>query len=633
MKATSRMSDSSTNAPCGLVVGTAGHIDHGKTSLVQALTGIDTDRLAEEKRRGISIDLGFAHLTLPDGCRISFIDVPGHERFIKNMLAGVGGIQAVLLIVAADEGVKPQTREHFEICRLLGIQHGIVALTKADLADSDQLAATRLAVEELCAGSFLSGRPMIPVSARTGEGLPQLRAALSCLAKKTVRQTGDGLARLPIDRSFALKGFGTVVTGTLWSGALCVGDYVRLHPDGQEARIRGIQVHGKPVERAQAGERTAVNLTGIEHSEIERGCVLTHRNELASASLADVAVHWLDDADLPAKREQFLLHVGTAEIPANLKIISAGSAEETKGLVTARLWMSQPGLLLPGDRFVLRRPSPARTVAGGTVIDPFPPVRLNRKKAALRLKALAEDSWAKRLSLLIAESPNGRRVPDLIRRTGLSPEQLKSYIDGSADLLFIEQAGRVFRRVWIERQREKLLAVLRGFHAKHPNLPGAPLALARMDLDLSVANAIFANFPAIRFQGDLVSLADHQAQTNPEQTKVLAQIEGAFRQAGFQPPSPLEVLKAAGLDANNGRPLLETLIKSQKLVRLSNDLVFHADVVAHVRRSLAAHKGRRFSVPEFKEWTQISRKYAIPLLEYLDRQHVTRREGDARVVL
>src|SRR5947209_7630759 len=293
------MSDSNMNDPCGLVIGMAGHIDHGKTSLVQALTGIDTDRLAEEKRRGISIDLGFAYLVLPDGGRISFSDVPGHERFIKNMLAGVGGIQAVLLVVAADEGVKPQTREHFEICRLLGINQGIVALTKADLANGDQLIAARLAVEKLCAGSFLSGQLVIAVSSRTGEGLQQLRNALSSLAKQTSRRSSEGMARLPLDRSFASKGFGTVVTGTLWSGELRVGDNVYLHPDKREARIRGLQVHGKPVELAQAGERTAVNLTGVEHSEIQRGFVLTHRDELVSTSLLDVSVQWLDETDVP----------------------------------------------------------------------------------------------------------------------------------------------------------------------------------------------------------------------------------------------------------------------------------------------------------------------------------------------
>ena len=624
------MSDSNTNDLCGLVIGTAGHIDHGKTSLVHALTGIDTDRLAEEKRRGISIDLGFAYLTLPDGCRISFIDVPGHERFIKNMLAGAGGIEAVLLIVAADEGVKPQTREHFEICRLLGVSSGIIALTKTDLAGGDQLTATRLAVEELCAGSFLSGQPVVPVSSRTGEGLQELRNALSDLARRASRRSSEGLPRLPLDRSFAVKGFGTVVTGTLWSGELHVGDTVYLHPEKREARIRGLQVHGNSVEVARAGERTAVNLTGVEHTEIGRGFVLTHRDALASTSLFDASVQWLNEADIPARREQFLLHVGTAEIPVSLKLIAAS---KIKGQTMARLWMSQPGLLLPGDRFVLRRPSPARTVAGGTVIDPFPPARLNRKKSVLRLQTLGEGSWTERLALLVAESGNGRRIPDLVRRTGLSPEQLKSYIAKSDDLLSIELAGRVFSSLWIERQREKLVAVLRGFHTKHPALPGAPIALARMNLEPAIAQAIFANFPAIRIEGETVSLATHKAQVNPEQTKFLAQIEHAFRQGGFQPPSPSDALKAAGTDVSKGRGFLEALIKSQKLVRISEDLVFHADVLAHIRRSLQAHKGRRFSVPEFKEWTQISRKYAIPLLEYLDRQHVTRREGDARVVL
>src|ERR1700761_2200199 len=266
----------STNRSAQVVVGTAGHIDHGKTSLVRALTGIDTDRLAEEKRRGISIDLGFAHLGLPNGPSISFIDVPGHERFIKNMLAGAGGIQAVLLVVSAEESVKPQTREHFEICRLLGIRQGLIALTKSDLATAEQITSTRDDMHRLCAGSFLDAAPIIPVSAVTGAGLDTLKRELASLAERMPARNVGGLARLPIDRSFAVKGFGTVVTGTLWSGALQTGDSVQLHPSNQRARIRGLQTHGKAVDRIVGGQRAAVNLTGADHAAILRGFVLMH---------------------------------------------------------------------------------------------------------------------------------------------------------------------------------------------------------------------------------------------------------------------------------------------------------------------------------------------------------------------
>ena len=302
----------------GLVVGTAGHIDHGKTSLIRALTGIDTDRLAEEKRRGISIDLGFAHLTLPTAQRISFVDVPGHERFIKNMLAGAGGIQAVLLIVAANESVKPQTREHFDICRLLAIEHGLVVLTKIDLATGEQIANARRDVQKLCAGSFLEDAPMVEVSAQDGRELTQLTSELASLAARIPKRDAAGFARLPIDRSFALKGFGTVVTGTLRSGTLRAGDMVQLQPGKREARIRTLQVHGQQVDVAFAGQRTAVNLTGRDHTEIQRGLVLTHRDELEATKLLDVWVDWLHEQDIPPARKEFLLHIGTSETVAML---------------------------------------------------------------------------------------------------------------------------------------------------------------------------------------------------------------------------------------------------------------------------------------------------------------------------
>lgn len=623
------MSDPHTNGPAEIVIGTAGHIDHGKTSLVRALTGIDTDRLAEEKRRGISIDLGFAHLLLPGGRSVSFVDVPGHERFVKNMLAGVGGIQAVLLVVAADESVKPQTREHFDICRLLGIEHGIVVLTKSDLASPEQLRNTRENVKSLCAGSFLDGVPVIPVSAVTGLGLDVLQRELAALPPRTAPRNVQGLARLPIDRSFALKGFGTVVTGTLRSGALRAGDTIRIHPSNQEARIRGLQIHGEPVDRALAGQRSAVNLTGVDHSEILRGFVLTHHDGLQTTKRLDAVVDWIDPAEIPVARRQFLLHIGTAEIPTVLKPLSR--VAETKTLV--RLWLAEPVLGLPGDRFVLRRPSPAQTVAGGSIIDPFPPARLNRARTIARLLALSEADLADRIQILVQESASGRRVPDLVRFTGEPAAEIQATLSRSSSLVFDQGNQRAVSQDWIEQKRRELAAWLAQFHAKNPSLAGAPMSQARMGLDADSAKLVLDRAPGLRVQGDVVSLAAHQAQLSSRETQALSKIEHAFRQAAFQPPSPGEVLQSAGLDPSRARGLLEALIKGQKLVRVSENLIFHAEVIAHVRKSLSLHKGRRFSVPEFKEWTRISRKYAIPLLEYLDHQHVTRREGDARVVL
>ena len=619
------MSDSNMNGPAGLVVGTAGHIDHGKTALIRALTGIDTDRLAEEKRRGISIDLGFAHLTLATGERISFIDVPGHERFIRNMLAGASGIEAVLLIVAADESVKPQTREHFDICRLLSLRRGLIILTKADLVTPEKLVQTKDDVRRLCQGSFLAGAPVLPVSAVTGEGLGELKQELAHLAGNRTQRDHQGLARLPIDRSFALKGFGTVVTGTLWSGILHAGETVQIHPTQREARIRGLQVHGQSVELAMAGQRTAVNLAGIDHSEIKRGFVLTHPQLLETSSTLDAEINWLDDSETPGKREDFLFHLGTSEVTAKLKPLDHDAS-------FARLHLSEGVLALPGDRFVLRKPSPAQTVAGGTITDAFPPRRLSRAKTAARVTLLARTSLDGRIEMLVAESPNGRLLQNLVKVIGAPEAVLRSAVQQNPRLL-LAGGTHILAHEWVRQRREKLIAWLKIFHADHPAAPGAPVAQARLGLDPSLANAVFEDFSGVRVQGDVIALANHRAQFSDLDQQALRKIEQAFRQAGYQPPLPNEVLQRANPDAKKARGLLETLIRTRRLVRISDDLIFHAETIEHLRKSLAARKGSRFSVPEFKNWTNISRKYAIPLLEYLDHQRVTRRDGDGRIVL
>ncbi len=618
------MSDSNMNPPGGLVVGTAGHIDHGKTSLIRALTGIDTDRLREEKQRGISIDLGFAHLTLPGGRPLSFVDVPGHERFIRNMLAGAAGIELVLLIVAANEGVKPQTREHFEICRLLGVERGLIVLTKTDLATPDQLSATRSSIEHLVKKSFLANAPVLSVSSLTGLGLEELRIALARQTTQNTLRKSDGLARLPIDRSFALKGFGTVVTGTLSHGCLRVGDTVRLHPSGREARIRSLQTHNESIAFARAGQRTAVNLSGVDHSELHRGFVLASQGPLETTSTLHAAVNWLAGADVPRRQEDALLHLGTAEITARVRPLSRHFIQ---------LDLAEPVLALPGDRFVLRRPTPAQTIGGGSVLDAFPPKKLSRSKAAERLALLETVSVTARLEQYVAERENGRRLDDLIRLTGQTPEEIKSIIQQSSALLFVEAAQRIVSQAWLKKRRATLALWLKNFHAQNPSLAGAPLAQARLGLENALAAAVFQNNPAIRQQGDSIALATHKPHVNTREAAALLRIEQQFRQAGYQPSNPLDMLRASGAEAPDATNFLERLIKNGRLVRISESLVFHTDVIAHISHSLAAHKGRRFSVPEFKDWTQISRKYAIPLLEYLDRQRITKRDGDHRVVL
>ncbi len=617
------MSDSSMRVVNSLVIGTAGHIDHGKTSLVYALTGIDTDRLSEEKRRGISIDLGFAQMALPNGRAVSFVDVPGHERFLRNMLAGAAGMEAVMLIVAANESVMPQTREHLAICRLLGLRHGVVVITKADLATPQQLLQTQMDIQKLAANTFLANAPVAAVSAVTGSGLDELKQLLIQLAEQETSRDRDGILRMPIDRAFAAKGFGTVVTGTVLAGSVSTGETLELHPSQAKVRVRGLQAQHSPVQQAFAGQRLAVNLTGIDQKDVRRGDVLTGAGVLAETRLLDVELNWLDSEALPAARELFTLHVGTAETSVKISLYPPHFA---------RLRLLDGVVALPGDRFVIRRPSPAQTVGGGVIVDAFPKLRLNRAKTLERLKALDRAPLERRIECLVDESSAGRSLLELIQVTGASSAQIHAAA-AKHDALVLIAEDRFLTRRWIEAKRNKLLVWLRDFHTANPNAAGAPLAAARLGLDAPIAAVIFKDFSAIRVQGETVALANHHAKFSARDAAALKKIEDAFMAGGFQPPSPSEAIAGSGIDANIARSLLAVLVKTNRLVKLPDDLLFHADVMAHIRSSLAQHKNRKFSVSEFKSWMNISRKFAIPLLEYLDQQRVTRRDGDMRVVL
>jgi len=608
--------------PHSLVIGTAGHIDHGKTSLVYALTGMDTDRLKEEKRRGISIDLGFAQMRLPDGRLASFVDVPGHERFVRNMLAGAAGMEAVMLIVAANESVMPQTREHFEICQLLGLRHGLVVITKSDLATAEQVARTRNDIQNLVAGSFLAAAPVVAVSAVTEAGIDELKRELAALASNETSRDCDGVMRMPIDRAFAVKGFGTVVTGTLLAGSVSVGETLEVHPGLAKARVRGLQAQHSSVEGATAGQRLAVNLAGIDQQAIKRGHVLASAGALAGSRVLDVALHWLDGDAPPAARELFTLHLGTAETSAKISLFPGQFA---------RLRLQDELVALPGDRFVIRRPSPAQTVGGGVVVDAFSPGRLNRSKTLIRLEALHGAPLERRLELLTDEASAGRSMAELTKMTGASRGQLLLAIARNKALMLADE--KVLTRRWIETKRDALVLWLRHFHKANPDAAGASLAAARLGLEPSLAALVFQGFSAIRIQGETVALASHQAGASPKHAAALKKLESVFREGGFQPPSVAEALAGSGVDANTARLLLAALVKNNRLVKLPQDVVYHADVIAHIRTSLAQHKGREFSVSEFKSWMNISRKFAIPLLEYLDQQRVTRRQGETRVVL
>jgi selenocysteine-specific elongation factor len=616
-----------------IIIGTAGHIDHGKTALVRALTGIDTDRLKEEKRRGISIDLGFAHLQLSQNVRLGLVDVPGHERFIKNMLAGVSGIDLVLFVIAADESIKPQTREHFDICMLLGIRKGIVVLTKADLAAGDLLELARLEAGEFVRGSFLEDAPMVAVSATTGAGLDELRAELGKLAAAVPEKDATQYFRLPIDRAFVMRGFGTVVTGTLVSGAVRVDQDVELHPARKRVRVRGIQVHGAPVAMATAGQRTALNIAGIDTSELARGMALAEAGRFQPTSRIDCAFQLLPSAKPLKHRAPVHFHAGAAEVEAEIRRLNGTQPLAPGSHEHVRLVLSEPLLLLPGDRFIVRRFSPVVTIGGGMVLDISPPRRADLD----RLRVLETAPLTERIALLARESRYGIGMAELVARTGLLETDLRRAAAAATLIVLESPQFWLLDPGWVTNQLEALHEHLKQFHRQNPllagvskeelrskHLPGAPPWL----MDALLARSISSTA-----EGETVRLSSHKVALKQDEEDATAKIENAFRAGGLATPAVHEVLARSGVDPGRARTLLQLMLRDHRLVRVSDELVLHASAMQSLRALLAQKKGQRFSVPEFKDWTDVSRKYAIPLLEYFDRERITRRDGDARVVL
>jgi len=620
-----------------VIAGTAGHIDHGKTALVRALTGIDTDRLEEEKRRGISIDLGFANLDLGPNIRLGFIDVPGHERFIKNMLAGVGGIDFVLFIIAADESIKPQTREHFEICRLLRIPKGIVVLTKADLVDDDILALVRLEVEDFVRGSFLEAAPVVEVSAVTGQGIADLKQVMTRIAGAVVEKDSSRWFRMPVDRAFTMRGFGTVVTGTLLSGKVEVEDEVELYPVRRRLRVRGVQVHGKAVGKATAGQRTALNLSGVDVHDIARGMVLGEHGRFRATSIIETAFELLPDAHPLRHGAPVHFHAGTAEVGAQVRLLTSAQtmAPGTCGYV--RFQLKEPLLMLPGDRFIVRMFSPVVTIGGGEVLDIDSPKRLRRSTAGERLKALDGAKAAGRISLLVREAGPGLSIDSLVARTGLLPTEIERAANDAGVVVIREPHQWVFDRKWMEAKARAVQATVQLFHKQNPLAPG----MLREDLrtrELGKAptfmlDLLLSGVKTLTAEGEIVRLAAHKLALKDDEEAAVGKIEEAFASAGLSVPALTEVLATSGVEAARARSLLQILFRSRKLVKIGDDLVFHHTALEKLKQLLAAHKGQRFLVGEFKEWTGISRKYAIPLLEFLDRERITRRDGDRRSVL
>ena len=626
--------------PRSVIIGTDGHIDHGKTSLVYALTGTDTDRLPEEKRRGITIDLGFAAMRLPvdsgSGLRVSFIDVPGHHAFIRNMLAGTGGIDAVLLVIAADEGVKAQTREHLDICSLLGIERGLVVLTKRDCVDAERLEQTQGRVCSWLSSTFLRAAPVLAVSAKTGVGIEELRHSLLQMATSIPPRNHGMVPRLAPDRAFAIRGFGTVVTGTLQSGSLHTGGSLDLIPEGGRVRVRGLQVHGQAAETVSAPSRVALNLAGIEHTQVRRGQMLVPPDLLQAGAAFDAEISLLPGAPPLKHRARVRLHAFTGDVAATVLLYAA---ESTSAGATAlvRLQLNWPQVLVPGDRFVLRQPSPPATLGGGRVLDATPRRRQKKADTLNWLARLKAAGCEEQLGMRIARrGAAGATTKDLIAETGLTEAAIRATVSrlviqgevaASAkndDFWIGTSALAEAEAIMLRMARESAAA----------SIPRAELR-SRSGLDETVFELALHRLTATqRLAGqETLSLPGRNLPDSAEQTR-LAAVEHEYARAGIAPPLVREVAERLHLSEKQMRTTVTLLLRARRLLRLgSDDLFIHCDAVAKISADLRACRGQRFDVARFKSFTGLTRKHAIPLLELLDRSGVTRNQDGTRTVL
>ena len=644
-----------------VVVGTAGHIDHGKSALVQALTGTDPDRLKEEKSRGITIDLGFAHLAEGE-TQLAFVDVPGHERFVKNMLAGASGIDGVLLVVAADESVMPQTREHFDICRLLGVSSGVVALTKADLVDPDTVELVRLETAELVSGSFLEGAAVVPVSARTGEGLADVRSALLEMASQAVARSPRGAVRFPIDRAFSVKGFGTVVTGTLVSGRVTVDETLTVLPSGLTIKVRGLQVHGAAQSVAEAGQRVAANLSGVDVSEIGRGDTVVAPGCFEVTRRVDAVLDLLPLARRLRHGGRVRFHQGTSEVlgrvalgPGLGETAGAGDAPgelPPGGRAFVRLRLERAAVLTRGDRFILRAYSPPLTIAGGRVLDPQPPRGGIRTAAGrLRLERLLDGvsgagtaAQDRALGIMVAErGVAGLPLAALVTRAGVSPESVDGVTGRLVAFGTVRRVGDLLvDAVALAEVSASLMAMVTAFHASKPLSEGLPREEARERLFRQAAPAVFdAVLEQLAREGHLLArdhlaLASHQVTLSPEEIRTSRAVQALLGAAGLRPAAPAAIREQLGCDAAVLDRVLRLLVRQQRVVRVGS-LVFDTAALETLKHDVLGLKTAAepvaIDVGTFKDRFGISRKFAIPLLEYLDRERVTRRVGQQRIVL
>ncbi|MCW5961923.1 MAG: selenocysteine-specific translation elongation factor [Pyrinomonadaceae bacterium] len=634
-----------------IIVGTAGHIDHGKTALVKALTGVDADRFPEEKKRGITIDIGFAELDLGE-IKIGFVDVPGHERFVKNMLAGAHGIDAVALVVAADEGVMPQTREHFDICRLLSVRNGVVVLTKTDLVDGELLEIAEMDVSELIAGSFLEGAPIISVSAKTGHGIDELKKELQRIALEIPARKNEKITRLPIDRSFSMKGFGAVVTGTLISGEISEGDELEIMPDRIPVRTRGVQTHGKSVKTASAGQRTAINLGGIETGEIARGMILAERSSMRPTHIVDVELDVLDLQPIKNRR-RVRIHLGTVEALGRIHVLNETGVIAKGQSDFAQLRLEIPVAAVLGDRLIIRSYSPQITIAGGRVLDST--AVKHRKRSIEKVRSFLtelstfENDPGRSLELFIEKARRaGTELSDLKAQTGWKTSILQKAVNDRAAAGSIVEADRYFlSSEAFQLLEQRTLELIADFHDREPLAKGISRETLREKLHPNLPAEIFKAVLAglekkdeIRAK-DVVMLSSHDTELTGEDSAIFDRLKKIYATAGFEPPKLDEALADAGTgtkrNAAHIRKIFQLLLDQNEVAKISEEFYFKREkideLVAKLQDFAQNSADRLIDVAEFKEIAGVSRKYAIPLLEYFDREAITRRAGDKRLIM
>jgi selenocysteine-specific elongation factor len=630
-----------------IIAGTAGHIDHGKTEIVKALTGVDPDRLKEEKERGITIDIGFAHLAYQEDLLMGFVDVPGHERFVKNMLAGVAGIDMILLVIAADESIKPQTIEHFDICRLLNVKSGLVALTKIDLVEEDIIKLVTMEIKDFLKDSFMADSPVVPVSAKTGEGVEDIKKHLYQIALTLQEKETKGLFRMPIDRSFSIKGFGTVVTGTLVSGQVSVGDDLEIHPSGRRCKVRSIEVHSQQRQSALAGQRTALNLANVSYHHVKRGNTLLEPETMQPTKMIDARLSLLRSSSPLKDLMKVRFHCGTSEIIARAKIL------EEKKLIPGQssfvqFRMEEPAAAFPQDHFIIRSLSPVITIGGGVILDNHPRKhRRSEEGLSETLILLERGTEAERLKIFLdSYETKGASLEDLVQRTGMPEENIEKVLDGLLNKdMVVSISGE--KNIYLLKEtfkdlKAKIEKELKSFHRDNPLSVGiAKEELKRKTLKRmrqSLFDTLLREMDSqakIKIEGAMIKQAQHVVKLSEEEQRIKNHLADTFREAGLNPPDINTLISHGTFQRDFAEKIFQLLLKQGDLVRIKKDLTIHREHLDNLKEKLSqyAQKKSIINIADFKILTGLTRKNAIPLLEYLDQIKITKREGNERRIL